>query len=424
MRWSLLRGCLVVGLVGLSTPAGVQADLFDTARQAMRTDLGQADTSGVTIRGGASLTTGVPQSTTTLFRGQAQVGGGCGAADFVASFKEAFTELPSALEGLLGQVVDGLPMLALCYASPTLCDLAKHWQALINTVLQAKYAQCQQIQMAMAYSGLRLRGGNTSQCLEYQVNMGISITKAMENCSGSITDLRNPAGGQAPHVNLVQETLGAAGASTETQTLARTLLGEVTLSAQGGKLGAQHERPYTALLQRYEANRQAADTALRTAMQELTSTGTVSDATLRAVSVPGQALPRAALDALRTLQHDPVRFESLLAKLSTGLAITQLTWECQDLQEQLSASTDANMHLTDEQRRLLEKRLEGLQRDLAQVAAKKEVLERHLQPALDALLHEYSAVQQAATQAGLRAPSNVAAPMPYRGGQQPSGYSQ
>ena len=158
------------------------------------------------------------------------------------------------------------------------------------------------------------------------------------------------------------------------------------------------------MLQRYERHRHDAETALRQAIQELARTGQVSDATLRAVSVPGQPLPRAALDALVTLQQDPTRFDSLVQKLTTGLAITRLTWECHDVHDQLAASTEANQELTDEQRRLLEKRLEGLQRDLNQVIAKKEVLERHLQPALDALLTEYTAVQDSATRAGLRAP--------------------
>ncbi len=177
------------------------------------------------------------------------------------------------------------------------------------------------------------------------------------------------------------------------------------------------------MLSRYESHRQDADAALRQAIQELQTTGQVSDATLRAVSVPGQPLPRAALNALVSLQQDQVRFESLLSKLSTGLAITQLTWECSDLQEQLAASTEANGQLTDEERRLVEKRIEALHRDLQQVIDKKDILERHLQPAIDALLHEYSAVQETATRVGLRAPAMRAPQMPYRL-QAPAGYGQ
>jgi hypothetical protein len=351
------------------------------------------------------------------------VGGSCGAFDFADSFKQAFEAIPGVLETMLGQAIEGLPMLVLCYASPTLCDLAKHWQALVNALIQAKYAPCQQVQNAMAYGGLRLRGGHISQCLEDETQQGHSISEALETCNKSVAFLRSPEGEQRQRIDLLQETFRAAGATPETQTLARAILGEVTRTAQGATLGTQHERPQTALLQRYEGHRQDADAALRQALDELRTTGTVSDATLRAVSVPGQPLPRAALAALLTLQQDQVRFESLVHQLTTGVAITQLTWECAALQAQRAAATEAHQHLTDEQRRLLEKRLDGLQRDLAQMVAKKEVLERHYHPALDALLHEYAAVQQAATQVGLRAPSPVAPPMPYRR-QQPSGYGQ
>ena len=89
----------------------------------------------------------------------------------------------------------------------------------------------------------------------------------------------------------------------------------------------------------------------------------------------------------------------------------------------MAGAIDANQELTDEQRRLLERRLVALQRDLQHVMAKKEVVERHLQPAVEALLQEYTAVQDSATRAGLRAPARVPSATPYRT-QQPSGYGQ
>jgi hypothetical protein len=403
--------------------AKAQADMFDTARQMMRLDQGRADTSGVTLRGGAGLSTGQPVGTGTMFRGQATMGSPCGAFDFAASFQQMFEEIPDLLEGLGSQFVAGLPMLALCYASPTACDIMKHVQALSNVVLQSRYASCQATQNAMAYGGLRLRGGAISQCLEDEANKGSALSVALRTCNGQMSGLRLPSGATGPEAHLIQDTLAAAGATTETQTLARTLLGEVTLRANNGQLGSDHSRPQAAMLAQYEAHRQTSDAALRTAVQELRDTGQVSEATLRSVSVPGQAMPQAALDALRQLQQDPVRYESLLGKLSTGLAVTQLTWQCQELQEQLTAATEANTHLTDEEKRLLEKRYDGLRRDLAAVMQKKDVLEKHLQPAIDALLSEYAAVQEVATKAGLRAPSVSTPQMPYRR-QQPSGYSQ
>ena len=124
-----------------------------------------------------------------------------------------------------------------------------------------------------------------------------------------------------------------------------------------------------------------------------------------------------------TLQQDSVRFNALAAKLTTGLAITHLAWDCTELQEQLAGAIDANHELTDEERRLLEKRLSALQREMQQVMLRKEVVDQHLQPALDALLQQYNAVQQTATQAGIPAPTRQAPPVPYRQ-QLPAGYAQ
>jgi len=407
----------------LCRPLLARADLFDTARGVVRTDLGQADSAGVLVRGGAGLDTGLAPQTVTLARGSAQVGGMCGSFDFVESLKEQFEELPEVFEALLGQALTGLPMLVLCYTSPTVCDIAKHWQALVNAALQARYAQCQQVQMAMAYAGLRLRGGQTSQCLESEANAGSDLASAMRHCNSEVESIRTPAGQQATNVELVRETLAAAGASQETQTLTRNLLGEVTLSAQGGSLGSAQQRPTHSLLKRYEEHRRDAEEQLRAAVSALADTGVLSAAQLRAVSVPGQAMPRAAIDALVAIQRDPVRAESLLQKLATGLAMTRLTWEVHELHDDLAAAEGVNAHLTDEQRHLLRQRLETLQRELDQVAQKKATVERHLQPAIDALLGEYSAVQQEAARVGLRAPLITPPRMPYRS-QGPGGYGQ
>ena len=109
MRTQVLRRIAVVGMLSVLLPAGGHADLFDTARQAVRTDLGRADTSGVTMRGGASLSSGLSPRSTTLLRGQGQVGGSCGAFDLSTSLTQAFEELPTLFEALVGDVLGSVP---------------------------------------------------------------------------------------------------------------------------------------------------------------------------------------------------------------------------------------------------------------------------------------------------------------------------
>lgn len=413
----LLAACLVL-------PALVHADAFDRAKRAVNVRVAKPDGTGFNIRGGASLDTGTQARTTVLLRGQATTGGGCGAFDFAASLKEAFEEIPQIFESVGNAVLQNVPMLVACYISPVLCDAMKHAQALVNASLTAKYARCEQIQTAMGYVGSRLRGGNTSACLEYQANLGIPLSKAMSNCLDEVPFLRSPFGDNRQHVNLIEETLGAAGADQEIQALAKNLFGEMTLRTSGRGLGHEQTRPQQVLMERYEAHRQEANETVQAALNEIRDTGDVSEETLARISVPGQPVPVAVIQALSALERDRARRDAYLDKITTGLAVVRLTWECDELQEQLAASVEANVQLSDEQRRAMEKRLEGLRRDLQRVIAKKEVIERHLQPAYHGLLDEYARLQDYAAQAGLRTAGTPAIPPTPYGRQHPSGVAQ
>src|SRR5713101_6590262 len=106
MPQRLTTGLLLTALL-LPVPRA-HADLFDTARKAARTDIGQADTTGVSIRGGVNMPTG-QAGNTTLFRTQSQVGGTCGSFDFRGSMQQAFTELPALFESLLQEVLSEMP---------------------------------------------------------------------------------------------------------------------------------------------------------------------------------------------------------------------------------------------------------------------------------------------------------------------------
>lgn len=419
-RWVALVS--LVALVGRPVP-GWSADLYEEARGALNVRVGRQDHSGFSVRGGALLTTGQTATSQTLLRARATTQRGCGAFDFAVTMKETFEELPELMEALAQAILANIPMLVICYASPTGCDLIKHFQALANLAVQAKYGQCQQIQMAMQYAGSRLRGGSESQCLEEQVAAGASLNRAMNTCSGGVTSLRLPNGEQGSELRVVQDTLQYFGASQETVRVANQLLGEVTLQTGQGRLNALHDRPRAPLLQRYESHRTDATSALQRAVDEFASSGALSEATLREISTPGQEVPVAAIQALAALRQDPVRYEALSGKLAGGTAIVRLTWECQELQDMLAAAADGTQNLTDETRRLLENRKKQLDIQLQQTIAKITVVEKHLQPALQELFTEYEAVQSMATQAGLRAPAVTLPPMPFRR-QVPGGYAQ
>jgi CheY-like chemotaxis protein len=398
-------------------------NLFNDARSQTRLDLGRADSSGVTVRGGVDLRTYLPETTTTLFQTNARIGGTCGAFDFVTSLRQTFEEIPALFEELGQALLSQMPMLVLCYVSPTLCDLYKHFQSLVNTVLQARYAQCQDLQNAAAAAGLMLRGGEAARCLETEQQRGTSLNLALSRCLGEVSSLRSPTGNSSTRVELVRETLEAAGVDPEIIALVRAAVGEVTLTAGGATLGAQQQHPHEGLHRRYETFRDTAAQRLDEAALTLATGGTPTDDVLLDVSLPGQSLPRAALEALATMRQDPVRYESLRQRLAAGLAITRLTWEVHQIQQQLDAAETANAQLTEEERRLLQSRQAALQRELTRVQQEKEVAERHLLPVVHALLAEYAAVQSEASRVGFQATSPEVPPVPFRrGGQVTLGY--
>jgi hypothetical protein len=417
-----LLGLLVSGVLLCAGIAQAQS-LFEDARAATPQAYGTADQTGVTVRGGVDLRTYLNPQTTTLFRTDTRIGGTCGAFDFAASVQQAFEEIPELFEALGEALLANMPMLILCYVSPTLCDLYKHFQALVNAVIQARYAQCQDLQNAAAAAGLMLRGGEAARCLEEQQQQGTSLNLALPRCLGEVSSLRSPTGQRRPQVELVRETLEAAGASPSTVALAQAVFGEVTLTAGGTNLGAQQHRPREGLHRRYETFRDTAAAALGEAASSLAAGSPPADAVLAELTLPGQPLPRATLDALAALRGDPVRYESLRQRLAAALAITRLTWEVRELQDQLAASEVVNAQLTEEERRLLERRVVEAQRELDRVVQEKETAERHLLPVVDTLLREYAAVQSEAAQVGFQAPTREAPPTPFRrGGQLTAGF--
>jgi hypothetical protein len=417
-RWLLWT----LGLLLLGHPVQAQS-LFEDARAATPQVFGQSDHTGVTLRGGVDLRTYLSPQTTTLFRTDTRIGGTCGAFDFGASLTQTFEEIPALFEALGQALLANIPMLVLCYTSPTLCDLFKHFQSLVNVVLQARYAQCQGLQNAAAAAGLRLRGGEAARCLEEEQQQGTSLNIALARCLGEVSSIRSPTGGRASQVELVRATLEAAGASPTTVALAQQLVGEVTLSAGGSTLGAQQQRPAESLHRRYETFRETAAVALDDATASLGTGSPPPEAVLVELTVPGQPLPRAALEALAALRSDPVRYESLRQRLAAALAITRLTWEVRELQDQLAAAEVVNAQLTDTERRLLERRLEAARQELDRVVQEKETAERHLLPVVDTLLAEYAAVQTEAARVGFQAPTREGPPVPFpRGGQLTAGF--
>jgi hypothetical protein len=411
--WSWVLALCVVG--------PVWAGSFDNAINAVQLRAYRQDATGVTVRGGVNLSTGAHES--ALFNTNVQIGGGCGAFNFQGSIKEAFEDIPQLLEDLAWGVVRSLPMVVICSVEPVVCDIAKDINNYLNVLINARFAQCQNTQNAAMYAGLRLRGGQVSQCLSQKVG-SMGIDRAMRVCNEEPFTLRKPDGSFGPEVNLIQDTLRAAGADPETRALAKAFLGDVTLRT-GDTFGISAQSPLEAMAGRYDAHKQEYAIHLDEAVTAYQATGTVSDYSTVVLSVPGQPMPHVAIEKLAALKNtDPVRYEALAASLSTAAAFSQITSECHDLQNQIQAAADGNQHLSEPELAAIKKKLERLRMTLAQMEETIGAAEKH-SAALDKVFVEYARTEQMVSRLGVSAPAiQIQVPPARFGQQQPIGYAR
>ena len=152
------------------------ADLFDDAVAALSNDNLEAaslDNVGQALRGG--LTAGYPQYTPgpTPLHGF-EISTPCGSFSLGQGFMDQLEGMldPSSMLGavqqtatsLLGALVSQLPMIGVCYAWPTGCDIIKYLQSFINDMLQFQGLSCSQAEAMLTGLGGKLRKQVEMQC--------------------------------------------------------------------------------------------------------------------------------------------------------------------------------------------------------------------------------------------------------------------
>ena len=109
---------------------------------------------------------------------------GCSGFDLASSFNSAFSEqvLTDYLKSISSAAMAAAPMLLLEYASPTLADIVKHFNAMTNMRLGLRYAQCEDIERAAGEYIDKLRKTSESECIKEKVAQGLDIDSAMKAC--------------------------------------------------------------------------------------------------------------------------------------------------------------------------------------------------------------------------------------------------
>ena len=419
---------LIIGvLVGLLAggPVTARADLFDDAVQALGASNLQAaklDNLGRALKGG--LVAGYPQFTPTpsVFH-DFNISTPCGSFTFGTGLIDNLSamldpnamvqDLQSTATSLLGAAISQLPMVTLCYAAPTMCDIVKHLQETVNEVLQFKGLSCQQAETLLTGLGGKLSGVRMSRCISQQQRAGQTLTAAETACQGGavggIIDHASgediTAAGSDGDSKLVEDSLTRVGAAQEIKDFARELLGEVEIKA--GATAAEPvdvdiQAPDKRLHEVYDEEQRTLYTEMENAITTVGTGSTLPDARRRAVSLPGVAMPDGILEGLYEIrQSDPAMYQQYVRKVSGVWALLKMSWRINETRDLLEEGMLDNPDLGEAEQEVLEIRLARLERERDRFISEKEMMERHALPVLQAIMRDYRERQLAASEAFL-----------------------
>jgi len=230
---------------------------------------------------------------------------GCSGYDFNTSFLKQFNA--QALENDVvsqgQQVMAAAPLLLLDYASPTLADLIKHFQALVNGRLSLDIMRCQDIETAVDGQFDKMRKASEKECLDQNQAMGLSA--AMTYCKSQsdpfsfLKDINgNPlsAGGK---INVVADTLKRLGVTTTEANNTLAVTGDTQITKSGyqeiGKL-----TPYETMVQQ---SKDTYMTNFEALLNQYNTNGSVSATDLAPFSRPGVPINQNFLSNLLLLDN-------------------------------------------------------------------------------------------------------------------------
>ena len=148
------------------------------------TDAVSEDKSGFYYKGGVNYNPPVAPVEPSV--GYSIINGskGCSGVNLAASCTSTFSEqvLTDYLKGISNAAMAAAPMLLLEYASPTLADIVKHFNAMTNMRLGLRYAQCEDIEKAAGAYIDKLRKNSENECIKDKVAQGLDIDSAMKAC--------------------------------------------------------------------------------------------------------------------------------------------------------------------------------------------------------------------------------------------------
>ena len=261
----------------------------------------------------------VPANTTVAqVTAKANLTLGCSGFNFNDSFLKQFSveALKNDVVSQGQQVMAAAPLLLLDYASPTLADLLKHFQAIVNGKIGLDIMSCHDIEKAVDDKFDTMRKESEKQCLNDNNGMGISA--AMTYCQQQtdpfsyLKDIKGMPLSQGGQINVVKDALQRLGVADSSKTLAIT--GDTKIT-KGGYQDIGQVAAYQTLVQQ---NKDQNMTDLLQLLVNYRNSKIVSDSDLDKFSRPGIQINQNVLDNL--LQLPDKQRTLAISKLSSYLA--------------------------------------------------------------------------------------------------------
>ena len=399
---------VLIVLLGLN-PTLAAADLFDDAVDSLTNQNLQAaslDNLGQALRGG--LAAGYPQYVPgpTPLHGF-EISTPCGSFSLGQGFMDQLTGMldPASMLGavqqtatsLLGALVSQLPMIGLCYAWPTGCDIIKYLQKFVNDLLQFQGLSCSQAEAMLTGLGGKIRKQVEMQCVNKKMAGGMTVEKAQKRCAANANQMRQgiidhasgkPVNQGDGNSKLIEDTLTRAGADQEIKDFANDLLGEVEIKG-GGDAGidVDIQAPKKRLHDEYEKERQRIFNEIYESANIVGGGNQLPPDKRKLVSLPGMAMPDAVLRGIYDIgQIDPAAGGDYMGKLASNIALVKLSWKVNETRDQLEEGTIDNPNLDEPSQEILALRLKRLMRESERFIREKETAERHVLPVMREVL--------------------------------------
>ena len=409
-------------------PTLAAADLFDDAVDALTNQNMQAaslDNVGQALRGG--LAAGYPQYVPgpTPLHGF-EISTPCGSFSLGTGFMDQLTgmldpsaiisEIQSSATSLIGAAVSQLPMVGLCYAAPTMCDVVKNLQNFVKDMVQFKGLSCQQAESMLTGLGGKIRKQVESKCVQRKTAGGMTVQKAEEACAGSAGEMRQGIidhasgkpitdGGSDGDSKLVEDTLRRAGASQELIDFSAEYVGEIEITGDADAgIDVDIQAPEKRLHDEYERMKQQVHNDLYESVNIVASGNQLPPDKRKTISLPGMAMPDGVLLGIHEIgEEDPAAGGDYMGKLASNIALLKLEWKVNETADHLEHGTINNANLDEASQEMLDLQLVRLNRAKQRFIREKETAERHLLPVMREVMAHRQEVRDRATNAALAA---------------------